>query len=261
MIDWTLLCGTLLLTVAVWWGATGIIAWLIGRSVESYPSLLRGTLILGVIALVAVFATRNTQSVAGAALAFLGAIGIWAGVEVSFLTGRVTGLTPRAEADPATHGWRHAIDAVRVILWHELLIIGVVATVAGLTIDSGNRFALGTLLLLWLMRSSAKINLFLGVRNLGEAFLPKHLTHLLRYMQHRRMNLLFPFSIALGVVIVWLLGTRALQADSGFTASGYGILTTLAALAVLEHALMVLPLQSERFWRWSLANRQGASRP
>lgn len=92
MIDWALLCGSLLLTIAVWWGATGIIAWLIGRSVDSYPTLLRGTLVLGVIALAAVLATRNLQSVAGAALAFLGAIGIWAGIEVSFLTGRVTGL-------------------------------------------------------------------------------------------------------------------------------------------------------------------------
>jgi len=80
-------------------------------------------------------------------------------------------------------------------------------------------------------------------------------------MQHRRMNFLFPFSIALGSAIVCLLGTRALQAESGFAASGYAILATLAALAVLEHILMVLPLQSERFWRWSLANRQGASRP
>jgi putative photosynthetic complex assembly protein 2 len=261
MIDWALLCGSLLLTIAVWWGATGIIAWLIGRSVDSYPTLLRGTLVLGVIALAAVLATRNLQSVAGAALAFLGAIGIWAGIEVSFLTGRVTGLPPRAEATPTAHGWRHAIEAVRVILWHELLIIGVVVVVAGMTIDADNRVALGTLLLLWLMRSSAKINLFLGVRNLGEAFLPQHLAHLLRYMQHRRMNFLFPFSIALGSAIVWLLGTRALQAESGFAASGYAILATLAALAVLEHILMVLPLQSERFWRWSLANRQGASRP
>jgi len=259
MIDWALLCGSLLLTVAVWWGATGIIAWLIGRSADTYPALLRGTLALGLIALAAVLATRNMQSVVGATIAFLGAIGIWAGIEVSFLTGRVTGLTPRTTT--TAHGWRHAIEAIRVILWHELLIIGVVTVIAALTIDADNRISLGTLLLLWLMRSSAKLNLFLGVRNLGEAFLPQHLTHLLRYMQHRRMNLLFPFSIALGSLIVWWLGSQALQADSGFAGAGYGILTTLAALAVLEHVLMVLPLPSERFWRWSLANRQGASRP
>ncbi|MBU3671931.1 MAG: DUF3623 domain-containing protein [Sinobacteraceae bacterium] len=261
MIDWTLLCGSLLLTVAVWWGATGIIAWLIGRSVDTYPSLLRGTLALSIIALAAVLVSRDLQSVAGAAVAFLGAIGIWAGIEVSFLTGRITGLTPRASAKANGYGWRHAIEAIRVILWHELLIIGVVALIAALTIDADNRLALGTLLLLWLMRSSAKLNLFLGVRNLGEAFLPQHLAHLLRYMQHRRMNLLFPFSIALGGLIVWWLGSHALQADSAFAGAAYGILTTLAALAVLEHILMVLPLQSERFWRWSLANRQGASRP
>jgi putative photosynthetic complex assembly protein 2 len=261
MIDWALLCGSLLLTVAVWWGATGIIAWLIGRPMDTYPALLRGTLAIGLVALIAVLATRDVQSVVGAAVGFLGAIGIWAGIEVSFLTGRVTGLAPRTSAAAHAHGWRHAIEAIRVILWHELLIIGVVAMIAALTLDAENRVALGTLLLLWVMRSSAKINLFLGVRNLGEAFLPQHLAHLLRYMQHRRMNLLFPFSIALGGLLVWWFGSHALQADSGFAATGYAILTTLAALAVLEHVLMVLPMPSERFWRWSLANRQGASRP
>ncbi|MFM8517718.1 MAG: DUF3623 family protein, partial [Nevskiaceae bacterium] len=111
MIDWTLLCGSLLLTVAVWWGGTGLIAWLIGRSIETYPSLLRGTFAVSVIALVAVLVSRDVQSVAGAALAFLGAIGIWAGIEVSFLTGRITGLTPRASAKAHGHGWRHAIEA------------------------------------------------------------------------------------------------------------------------------------------------------
>lgn len=261
MIDWTLLCGSLLLTIAVWWGATGLIAWLIGRSADTYPTLLRGTLALGIIALTAVLATRELQSIVGAVGAFLGAIGVWAGIEVSFLTGRITGLAPRASATAHSHGWRHAIEAIRVILWHELLIIGLVAVVAALTIDAGNRLALGTLLLLWLMRSSAKLNLFLGVRNLGEAFLPQHLAHLLRYMQHRPMNVLFPFSIVLGGLIVWWLGSQALQADSRFAGAAYGILTTLAALAVLEHVLMVLPLQSERLWRWSLANRQGVSRP
>lgn len=258
MIDWALLCGSLLLTIAVWWGATGIIAWLIGRSVDSYPTLLRGTLVLGVIALAAVLATRNLQSVEGAALAFLGAIGIWAGIEVSFLTGRVTGLPPRAEATPTAHGWRHAIEAVRVILWHELLIIGVVVVVAGMTIDADNRVALGTLLLLWLMRSSAKLNLFLGVRNLGEGFLPPHLQHLLGFMRHRRMNPLMPLSIAIGALIAWRCGSAALAAASMHDAAAYSILATLALLAVVEHLLMVLPMPAESLWRWSLANRRAA---
>ncbi|NDB26262.1 MAG: DUF3623 family protein, partial [Gammaproteobacteria bacterium] len=36
------------------------------------------------------------------------------------------------------------------------------------------------------------------------------------------------------------------------------ILATLAALAVVEHLLMVLPLPAESLWRWSLANRRAA---
>ena len=258
--SWSQHLAPMILTIVLWWGSTGIIAMLVGRAPKTYPRLIILSSLLGLAGLATLFALREITSLSSAFASLIAALAVWGWIEVTFLTGKITGPSvARPAVDTALLA--RASAAFTAILWHELLIAATVLLVAVALIDQANDLGLRVLLLLWLMRSSAKINLFLGVRNLGEAFLPQHLAHLLRYMQHRRMNLLFPFSITLGSVIVWLLGTRALQAESGFAASGYSILATLAALAVLEHVLMVLPLQSERFWRWSLANRQGASRP
>jgi len=77
------------------------------------------------------------------------------------------------------------------------------------------------------------------------------------YLRQRTMNLLFPFSIALASLLAWQLGDRALSAEMPFEAVGYSLLAMLAALALLEHWLMVLPIPADLLWRWSLANRRG----
>ena len=40
-----------------------------------------------------------------------------------------------------------------------------------------------------------ELNVFLGVRNLNEQFLPKHLRYLGSYLVQKPMNLLFPLSV------------------------------------------------------------------
>ena len=52
-----------------------------------------------------------------------------------------------------------------------------------------------TFMPLWLMRTSAKLNVFLGGINLGEEFLPPHLRYLLSFMARRPMNVLMPLSL------------------------------------------------------------------
>jgi len=215
-----------------------------------------GASLIAIISVIVITQIAHTSTSTGAWLGFIAALGLWSWIETSFLTGWITG--PRKTIRPGgASGWRHALDAIAAILWHELAIIVVVGIVALSTATAENRFALYTLLLLWVMRSSAKLNLFLGVRNLGEVFLPKHLAHLVGYLRQRTMNLLFPFSIALASVLAWQLGARALVADTPFESVGYSLLAMLAALALLEHWLMVLPIPSDLLWRWSLANRRG----
>jgi hypothetical protein len=107
------------------------------------------------------------------------------------------------------------------------------------------------------MRLSAKLNVFLGVRNLAESFLPDHLSHLRSFFRRRRANALFPFSVAGSTLAcALLLGEATAAGADAFRAVGFTLLGTLMALAVLEHWFMVLPLPFEALWRWALRSRK-----
>ena len=63
----------------------------------------------------------------------------------------------------------------RPILYHELAIVATALAVVAVTWGGANQVGTWTFLLLWAMRLSAKLNVFLGVPNLTEQFLPEHL--------------------------------------------------------------------------------------
>ena len=247
----------MLATVAAWWGATGVIAWLDGLPRRTFPASFAGATLLLALCAYALVASSGDTSVAGAWLAFLSALGAWAWNEMSFLMGFVTG--PRRTAcEAGCSGVTHFAHAVGAILWHELAIIGVIAAVAWATHDAANVIGLATLLVLWVMRTSAKLNLFLGVPNLGEGFLPDHLRYLVHYLRRKPMNPLFPLSVTGGTLLTAVLASRALEATDPGQAVGWTLVATLAGLAVIEHWLMVLPLRPEALWGWSLGNHRPA---
>lgn len=245
-----------LVTLFLWWSSTGAIAWLVGRPDASRRWLLGVALVVATVALFAIGTNREADAAGDAWLAFVAALALWGGIEISFLTGAITG--PRKiVCAPGCHGLRHALHACSAILWHELLIVITVGSVALLTLRGANPGALQTLLVLWVMRTSAKLNLFLGVRNLGEAFWPERLVYLKAYLRRRAMNPLMPVSLAFGVALtIWFAGEAQLPAASPSTTAM--LLATLSALAVLEHVLMVTPLDGEYLWRWSLRGRRPA---
>ena len=237
-----MLAGAVALTVLLWWGSTGLITGLVRRDPRSYPALLAATSITAVIGLAVLVGVREDTRVVAAIAGFCAALALWSWIEVTFLTGAITGQIRALPANLPRRGWRHALAALQAILWHELAIIVLAATVALLSIGWPNTIGLATLLVLWVLRSSAKLNLFLGVRNLGEGFLPDHLAHLLEHFHHRRMNALLPFSLVLSS------GSQAAAATLPVEAVGYTMVATLAALGVLEHLLMVAPLPPEMLW-------------
>jgi membrane-bound metal-dependent hydrolase YbcI (DUF457 family) len=74
------------------------------------------------------------------------------------------------------------------------------------------------------------------------------------FLRRRRMNALFPFScLALVALLLWLFTLPA-----GFARS---MAVTLAAIGLLEHILLMLPVPVERLWHWSLAGRKPAPTP
>ncbi len=125
-----------------------------------------------------------------------------------------------------------------------------------LTWGQENRVALWTYALLTLMNASARLNLFLGVRNLHAEFLPAHLGYLACYLSRRPMNPLFPVSVTVGTAATVLLvrGAIAPEMTAG-TATSLTLLATLCALATLEHWFLMLPLPSAALWSWGLPGR------
>jgi putative photosynthetic complex assembly protein 2 len=70
------------------------------------------------------------------------------------------------------------------------------------------------------------------------------------------MNPLFPLSLAGATILAALLLGRALAPGAeGAEAVGFTLLGSLAALAAMEHAVLMLPLSLEGLWRSGLGKR------
>jgi putative photosynthetic complex assembly protein 2 len=111
-------------------------------------------------------------------------------------------------------------------------------------------------MILWIMRQSAKLNVFLGVRNLNEGFLPSHLKYLQTYFTKRAMNRLFPVSVIVSTVVAAMIWQAAAATGiTAFEATALTFAATLLTLAVMEHWFMVLPLPFEVMWNWGLKSR------
>jgi len=139
-----------------------------------------------------------------------------------------------------------------------LAIAAVGVALIAATWGEPNQVGTLTFVVLWVMRTSAKLNLFLGVRNLSEEFLPPHLAYLQSFFRRRAMNPLLPVSVlgASAVLVLWLLQIND-PATSQAHAVGMVLVATMLALAIVEHLLLVMPFPSTGLWRWAL--RQGAN--
>jgi putative photosynthetic complex assembly protein 2 len=128
--------------------------------------------------------------------------------------------------------------------------------VLAITWEAPNQTGWWTYVILWTMRQSTKLNIFLGVRNLNESFLPPHLKYLQTYFTRRALNPLFPLSIVVSTLIVVPLWQSALvPGASPFQVASQSLLGTLLSLAILEHWFLVLPLPFEALWKWGLRSR------
>jgi putative photosynthetic complex assembly protein 2 len=240
----------------VWWFTTGIILFLDGLPTSTFRRSMAGATVLTIGALLVLRASAFDASSGGAFAAFSSAIVVWGWLEMSFLMGFITG--PQRQTYLGVRGgWRHFRQASRAIIHNELAILGAAALIGWLTWGTANHVALWTFLVLWGMRLSAKLNLFFGVPNTGEQFLPAHLQYLKSYFNKRRMNLLFPVSILGSTVALVVLVQKLLAAEDAFQITGLALVSCLLALAILEHWFMVLPIPTEKLWNWGL---RGASR-
>jgi len=245
--------GAVLYATFLWWFSTGVIFFLNARAPHTFRwSMLAGTVVvLG--ALYGFWESAKQETLFGAFAGFSCGLLIWGWHTMSYYMGIITG--PRREScPPECRGWRHFLHAAETSLYHEIAIVATALLLTALAYDQPNQYGLWTFLALWAMHVSAKLNVFLGVRNLNKEFIPNHLQYLTRFFRRRTMNLLFPVSVTIGTSITIMLIQTAAASESGpFVAAGHTLLATLMAFAVIEHWFMILPIPADALWRWSLS--------
>jgi putative photosynthetic complex assembly protein 2 len=236
----------------VWWLSTGVIVYLNNLPPRTFRWSMAAGTVVAVISLYRLGASSALATPASAYAAFTYGVLVWGWHEMAFFMGFVTGPRRTACARGCS-GLAHFRHGVEACLDHELAIIISAVAVVWVTRGGANQVGMWTFMVLWGMRQSSKLNVFLGVRNLNEEFLPKHLAFLKSFMRRRPMNALFPVSIVVGTWITTLLMQRAAAADvSVFQATALSFVITMMALGVIEHWFLVLPLPFAKIWGWWL---------
>lgn len=239
-------------TVLVWWFATGAILWLGRLPRWTFPVTMTAATLGLAFALVGLHISASTTTIASAYCAFTCAVLVWGWQEIAFLLGYVTGAR-RSACPPDSRGWKRAFHATEAILHHELALVVLALLVFAASWEQPNQTGWWTYLVLWTMRLSAKLNLFLGVRNLSENFLPDHLAYLQSYFTRRACNWLMPVSVMGATAVAVPLWTAvAVQPADGFAATSLCLVAGLLTLAVIEHLFMVAPIPTSWLWKWGM---------
>lgn len=257
-----------LVALVLWWTSTGAILYVVRRAdLRGGDSHLLAVLAgLPVLALgwLGLLRSAGDPSVAGVYTAFVAALAVWGWFELAFLAGIITGPNTRP-CPQGVPGWERFLRAWGTIAYAELALLLALVAIAAVTAEGGNRIGLWTFALLFAARISAKLNVWLGVPNINAEFLPVPMRHLESHFRIAPMNGFFPVAVtALTLAAAsWLARALAAEPGSG-EAAGHALLAALAALALLEHWFMVLPLPDARLWRWMLpkpAAEDPAARP
>lgn len=245
--------------LCLWWFSTGLIFFLDQLPVRTFRWSMAGATGVLLISLYVIWSSGADTSLWGVYASFTAGVLAWGWQELSLYTGFVTG--PRKHRCVAgCSGLKHFGHAIGVNLWHEIAILVVAVVIAFISWGNDNQWGLWSYLLLWVMHLSARLNVFLGVRNVSEEFVPAHMEVLKSFLTRKPMNLLFPVSVTGGTIGAVLLFQGALAATNPGEAAGLTLLAALAGLAVVEHWLLMLPLPVEKLFRWSLPRREDAAK-
>ncbi len=258
MVSWSGHIVPFIVTVAIWFVATGLIAWADNRERATFSrSLMVGSL-AGIAGLLVILASSLSTQVWAVYLAFVGALMVWGWHELSFLTGASAGPR-RGQAEPGLTGVARFRQAAATVMHHEVALAITALLLISLSWDVPNQIGATVFVLMFAMRLISKINLFVGVPNSTSEMLPEQLGYLKSYFGPSRMTLLLAVSIvAIAASSAWF-AALALAAPVGSAEMvGASLLTTLSLLGVLEHLFLALPFRDGMLWGWALPARRAA---
>jgi putative photosynthetic complex assembly protein 2 len=239
----------------VWWFSTGALLLIVRRADRAGGAAHTRAACMAVpmaaAGAVGITMLDALSPVAAAYGGFVAALAIWGAIELTFLTGAVTGPNRKACPVGATPMGR-LTAAWTAIYWHELLIVAGLLLIVVLTSGDIAHVATATYLVLFLARICAKLNLFFGVPRINIEFVPTSLAHITSYFRQGPVTIAFPLAISFLTFATACFIFQIAQAETAGVAATYSLLTAIAALALLEHWLMVLPLPDAALWRWML---------
>ncbi|MEJ6396659.1 putative photosynthetic complex assembly protein PuhE [Yoonia sp. 208BN28-4] len=243
-----------MIAIFAWWFFTGAIL-LIVRKSDKGAAVAHGRSVFLTIPLMALgFAglmVSGEATVANIYIAFLSVLLIWGWIELAFLAGVVTGPEKRA-CPPGLSGTDRFVRAFQTLAYHEYLLLLALLAIVAITAGTENTVGLWTYVILFTARISAKLNLFFGVPRINTEFVPQPLQHLKSYFRQGNISAAFPVGVTFLSITAACFAERLIAAETSAQMVGFALLTAMAALAALEHWLMVIPLPDAKLWRWML---------
>ena len=245
-----------LYVLLVWWLGTGVVLWLQHRLPPGSRRAAVTLICLAALSMLALAISGATLSHAASLAGFTAAILLWGSLELAHNLGLVTG-THTDHCPAGARGWHRFRLALGTSIWHELSVLGTGIAVAVLLVEAINPTGALTFTVLWLMRWSAKLNLFLGVPNFNTDWFPSRLRHLASYIRRAPVSLFYPLALTLATLVLVAMLHRGIGAN-GAERLVYGLPAVLLMLAILEHVFLAIPLPDQELWnRWFRSDRPG----
>jgi putative photosynthetic complex assembly protein 2 len=240
----------LLVAVLLWWLMTGLALMSVHQSRRTQRIIFTVATVFVMWALVGVESNATLHTPLATITGFAIGLGIWGWLELSYLMGFITGPV-KAPATATLSQWQRFRYALGTTIYHELLVVGVVGLVCVLGAGLPNPTIQNTLAVLWLMRWSTKLNLFLGVRHFNSEWLPAHMRYITSYLRPGKNSWFIFVSTLLAAYCTYILFFFGQVANEPATALSCLLIAWLAALAVLEHVFLMIPMGETVLWRWA----------
>ena len=250
--------------IAVWWLSTGVVLAIVNRSQtgKRRKVLMAIMTIVGAGGFALMLFAGGEQTPLGSYAGFFGALLVWAWHEAAFLTGLLTGR--QGTSPPGLVGLARFRAAWAAVRDHEIAILVTALALWMALSQAQNPFGLAAFGLLWGMRISAKLLIFLGAPHAVSELMPSGIAHLRTHFRTDRTTPLFPILLAGAVGLFAILAIGANRATQDHSVVGHTLLATFMALAIIEHLILVLPVSDTALWRWATTGRDRhklASRP
>ena len=245
----------------LWWSLTGLILYVAkkGDLVGGKYHLISGILSLPIFVGAWFFYIVNLESsnLTNVMTGFLSSLMIWGWCEFTFLTGFIAGLTGKHLVKHENEKERF-LNGLKSIIFNEILLLLCLGGMAFLTLGKDNNIGFFAFFILYIARVSAKLNLFFGVPYINLQFLTFRLRHLEAFCKVAPVgSFFFGSCLILSGLFGFLAVTVFFSGNTPTIQLGYLMLSTLVALAVIEHLFMAIPFRDAKLWNWMLPKFEG----